>query len=101
MKHTEIPLLDYIDIYDEQCDLYVHTKDKRVLVFKDVQSNGHLDETGFSVDYMFLTRRMTVFVSRDDFSHLEYCYSLRNNITKKDFDELHSFVEDQLWDDLV
>jgi len=26
MKWSQIPLIDYIDIYEEQCDVYVHTK---------------------------------------------------------------------------
>jgi tRNA splicing endonuclease len=94
VKFTEIPLIDYIDIYDEQCDIYVHTKDKRMLVFKDVQSNGHLDDTGFSVDYIFLSKRMTAFISRDDFSHLEYCYSLRDNMTKESFNKLKNEGEE-------
>jgi hypothetical protein len=100
MKFTHIPLLDFIEIEDEQCDVYVHTKDKRMIAFKDVRSDGHLDETGFYVDYFFLEKRMTAFVPREDFSHLEYFYT-RKTITKKDFDELNSFIEEQIWDDLV
>jgi len=26
MKWSEIPLIEHIDIYEEQCDVYVHTK---------------------------------------------------------------------------
>ena len=77
MKWSEIPLVDYIEIHEEQCDVYVHTKDKRMIVFKDVCSNGHLDEIGFYVDYMLLDRRMTGFVPREDFSHMEYRYTQR------------------------
>lgn len=101
MKHTHIPLLDYIDIDEEQCDLYVHTRDTRILVFKDVQSNVHIDDTGLYVDYLLFSSRMTAFVLREDFSHLEYKYSLRDTITKQDFDELNSFIEKQLGDDLI
>jgi hypothetical protein len=79
MKFTEIPLLDYIDTEEEQCDIHVHTKDKRILVFKDIQSNGHLDENGFYVDYMFFSIRMSVFVPREDFSHVEYRYFPRRS----------------------
>jgi hypothetical protein len=96
MKSTHIPLLDYIETEEEQCDVYVHTKDKRMLVFKDVQSDAHLDETGFYIDYMFLSRRMSVFVSREDFSHMEYRYSARTHITKKDFDELYSYLDEDV-----
>ena len=94
VKFTEIPLLDYIDIEEEQCDVYIHTKDKRMIVLKDIQSNGLLNDDGFYIDYMFLSRRMSVFVSREDFSHIEYWYSPRTTIDKGYFDELHSFVED-------
>jgi hypothetical protein len=79
MSWTEIPLLEYIDTEEEQCDIHVHTKDKRILVFKDIQSNGHLDENGFYVDYMFFSIRMSVFVPREDFSHVEYMYSPRKS----------------------
>jgi len=96
MKSTHIPLLDYIEIEEEQCDVYVHTKDKRMLVFKDIQSNALLDDTGFYIDYMFLSRRMSVFVSREDFSHMEYRYSPRTHITKKDFDELYSYLDEDV-----
>jgi hypothetical protein len=80
MKWSEIPLIDYIEIYEERCDLYVHTKDKRIIVFKDVQTNAHLNETGLFVDYMSLDRVATGFVPRDDVSHLEYMYSQRPNM---------------------
>jgi hypothetical protein len=96
MKFKEIPLLDYIDIEEEQCDVYVYTKDKRMLVFKDIQSNPHVDETGFYVDYIFLSRRMSVFVPREDFSHVEYWHSTRTHITKKDFDDLYSYLDEDV-----
>jgi len=96
MKSTHIPLLDYTDIEEEQCHIYVHTKDKRMLVFKDIQSNPYIDEIGFYVDYMFLSRRMSVFIPREDFSHVEYWYSTRENITKKDFDNLYSYLDEDV-----
>jgi hypothetical protein len=96
MKHSHIPLLDYTDIEEEQCHIYVHTKDKRMLVFKDIQSNPYIDEIGFYVDYIFLSRRMSVFIPREDFSHVEYWYSTRENITKKDFDELYSYLDEDV-----
>jgi hypothetical protein len=96
MKFKEIPLIDYIDIEEEQCDLYVHTKDKRMLVFKDVQSNAHLNEVGFYVDFMFLSNRMTACIPREDFSYIEYRYFPRENITKKDFDDLYSYLDEDV-----
>jgi len=96
MKHSQITLIDYIDIEEEQCDLYVHTKDTRMIVFKDIRSNGLLDDTGFYVDYMFLGKRMSAFVPREDFSHVEYWYSTRENITKKDFDDLYSYLDEDV-----
>ena len=98
MKWSEISLIEYIDTYEMQCDVYVHTKDKRMLVFKDVRTNAHLDEVGFYIDYHFLESDMTAFVPREDFSHMEYRYVPRERITKRDFDELNSFIEEQFED---
>jgi hypothetical protein len=103
VKYTSIPLIDYIDIEEEQCDVHIHTKDKRVLVFKDVRSNADITEEGLFLEYSFFGQRMNVFVARDDFSHMEYRYSQREgvpreSITKKDFDDLNSFIEEQFWE---
>jgi hypothetical protein len=103
MKWSEIPLIDYIEVYEEQCDVYVHTKDKRIIVFKDVRSNADITEEGVYLEYNFFGQRMNVFITRDDFSHMEYRYSQRGDIphqkiTKKDFDELNSFIEEQFED---
>jgi hypothetical protein len=118
MKWSEIPLVDYIVLSEEQCDVYVHTKDQRVIGLKDVRTNAHLDDNGFYVDHLAMGLRLSFFLPREDFSHIEYRYSPREDvprerITKNDFDELNSFVEEQieeynddsaegrLWDDLV
>jgi hypothetical protein len=101
MKFTTIGLAEYIDIYEEQCDVYVYTKDKRIIVIDDVRSEGLLDDTGFYVDHWFMGKRMSVFVPRDDFSHLEYTYKQRNTVSKKEFDDMHSFIEEQLGDELL
>ena len=95
MKWSEIPLLDYIMLSEEQCDVYVHTKDKRIIVVKDVRTNGHLDDNGFYVDHNSFGLRFSFFLPREDFSHIEYRYTPRKKTTKEDFDELHSFVEEQ------
>jgi len=83
MKFTHIGLADYIDIYEEQCDVYVYTKDKRIIVIEDVRSEGMLDEAGFYVDHWYMGKRTSVFVPRDDFSHLEYIYKQRDKESKE------------------
>jgi hypothetical protein len=96
-----IPLVEYINTYEEQCDVYVYTKDKRIIFIEDVRSEGLLDDSGFYVDHWFVSKRASVFVPRDDFSHLEYTYKQRDKVSKKEFDEMHSFIEEQLGDDLL
>jgi len=98
MKWSEIPLIDYIMLSEEQCDVYVHTKDKRIIVVKDVRTNGHLDENGLYVDHNSFGLRFSFFLPREDFSHIEYRYTPREKTTKADFDELHSFIEEQIED---
>lgn len=98
MKWTEIPLIDYIVLSEEQCDVYVHTKDQRVIGVRDVRTNGHLDENGFYVDHNAFGLRFSFFLPREDFSHIEYRYTPRKKTTKDDFDELNSFVEEQFED---
>jgi len=95
MKWSEIPLIDYIMLSEEQCDVYVHTKDQRVIGLKDVRTNAHLDDNGFYVDHLAMGLRFSFFLPREDFSHIEYRYSPRERTTKEDFDEMHSFVEEQ------
>lgn len=96
MKYVSIPLIDYIDIYDEQCTVHIHTKDKRVLVFTDVRSNADITEEGLFLEYSFFGQRMNVFIPRDDFSHIEYRYSPRDKISKKDFDDLYSYLDEDV-----
>lgn len=96
MKYTELPLVDYIELLDEKVTVYIHTKDKRMIVLHDVCSNMSLDDMGIYVDHMVLGKRMTCMMPREDFSHVEYYISPREHITKKDFDELHSFIEEQI-----
>ena len=96
MKYISIPLIDYIDVYEEQCDVHVHTKDKRVLVFKDVRSNADITEEGLYLVYLWFGQHMNVFISRDDFSHMEYRYSPRQKIIKKDFDDLYSYLDEEV-----
>ena len=95
MKWSEIPLIEHIDIYEEQCEVYVHTKDQRVIRLRDVQDNGYLDDTGLYLDHLAMGLRFSFFLPREDFSHIEYRYSPRHSTAKKDFDEMHSFVEEQ------
>ena len=95
MRSTTIPLVEYIEVFDEVCDVYVYTKDKRIIVIDDVRSEGLLDDSGLYVDHWFMGKRMSVFIPRDDFSYLEYGYRKRKRTTKEDFDDMHSFIEEQ------
>lgn len=95
MKWSQIPLVDYIVLSEEQCDVYVHTKDERVIGLQDVRTNAHLDDNGFYVDHLAMGLRFSFFLPREDFSHIEYRYSPRKKTIKDDFDEMHSFVEEQ------
>lgn len=101
MRSTTIPLVEYIEVFDEVCDVYVYTKDKRIIVIDDVRSEGLLDDTGFYVDHWFMGKRVAVFVPKEDFSHLKYMYKKRDGVSKKEFDDMHSFIEEQLGDDLL
>lgn len=101
MKSTIISLVEHVEVFDEVCDVYVYTKDKRIIVIKDVRSEGLLDDTGFYVDHWFMGKQTSVFVPRDDFSHLEYIYKQRDKVSKEEFDKMHSFIEEQLGDDLL
>jgi type I restriction-modification system DNA methylase subunit len=99
MNWSEIPLLEHIELLDEQCDIYVHTKDQRVIGLRDVRTNPYLDNTGFYVDHMAMGLNFSFFLPREDFSHIEYRYSQREGVpreSKTDFDELNSFIEEQL-----
>ena len=101
MSYTEIPLIEHIDIYEEQCEVYVHTKDQRVIRLQDVQDNGYLDDTGLYLDHLAMGLRFSFFLPREDFSHIEYRYSQREDVPREsetDFDELNSFIEEQFED---
>lgn len=93
----EIPLLDYVDTNDEKVMVYIHTKDKRTVAVHDVRSNLIIDKQVVYIDYMHWGRILTCAIPREDFSHIEYYYEDRQRITKKDFDELHSFIEEQIY----
>lgn len=95
MSYVEIPLIDYIDIDEEKTTLYVYTKDKRIIVLDDVCSNMSIDEWGVYVDHMLFGKRMTFAMAREDFCHVEYYYGPRERVTKKDFDVLNSFVDNE------
>ena len=95
MKYIELPLIDYIEPLDEKVTIYIHTKDKRVIVLHDVRSNMSLDSDGVYVDHMLFGKRMTFMMPREDFSHVEYYISPRED-SKKYFDELNSFIDEQI-----
>ena len=92
----DLPLIDYIEPLDEKVTIYIHTKDKRMIVLGDVCSNMSLDDMGVYVDHMLFGKRMTCMIPREDFSHVEYYVSPREN-SKKDFDDINSFIEEQIY----
>ena len=99
MSFTKIVILDYIDTWEQEAVVYVHTKDKRMLAVHDVASNPTLDTHAIYIDFMQWGKRMTFVMLREDFSHVEYYYKDRPKpITKKDFDELNLFIDDQIED---
>lgn len=95
MNFTEIVILDYIDTWQQEAHVYVHTKDKRILAVHDVVSNPTLDNNILHMEYIQYGTRMNFVLPRDDFSHLEYYYKDKP-ITKEDFDELNSFIDEQI-----
>ena len=98
MSFTEIPLIDYIDTYDEQVHLFIHTKDQRVLGLRDVISNLVISNGVVSVEHMAFEQRFTFAMSKEDFSHIEYYYAPRPFDSKKAFDDLNSFIDEQIED---
>jgi hypothetical protein len=99
MNFTEIVILDYIDTWEQEAVVYVHTKDKRMSAVHDVVSNPTIDNNAIYIDFMQWGKRMTFVMPREDFSHLEYYYKDRHKpITKQDFDELNSFIDEQIED---
>ena len=98
MSFTEIPIVDYIDTYDEQVHLFIHTKDQRVLGLRDVLSNLVISNGVVSVEHMALGQRFTFCMSQEDFSHVEYYYAPRSFDSKKAFDDLNSFIDEQIED---
>lgn len=79
MNYVEFPIIDYIDNYAEICKVYVYTKDKRIIVLDDIQSNMTIYQGMVSIDHMQVGTRMTFVMSAEDFSHIDYVYSERKS----------------------
>jgi hypothetical protein len=96
MKFTELPLIEYIDIDEQQIDLYIHTKDKRLIVVSDIQTDPYVDSQVVCVDHIWIGQRMSFMMLREDFSHLEYSIKDRNiqKDSRKYFDEVCDYLED-------
>ena len=98
MNFIEIVILDYIDEWEQEVTVYVHTKDKRLLAVHDVVSNPTLDTNTLHMEYMQYGKRMNFVLPREDFSHIEYYYSDKPKpITREDFDDINSFIEEQIY----
>jgi hypothetical protein len=97
MNFSEIVILDYIDEWEQEAHVHVYTKDKRVLAVHKVVSNPIIDSNTVYIDFMQWGKRMTFAMPREDFSHIEYYYQDKPEpITKQDFDELNSFIDEQI-----
>jgi len=72
MKFSEIPLVEYIDIEEQRIDLYIHTKDKRMILVSDVQTDMFIDSFQVVVEHMMFDQKVSFVMMREDFSHLEY-----------------------------
>lgn len=91
MKWSELPLLDYIDIYEQRIDVYIHTKDKRMILVEDIQTNVYIDEVMLSVEHVWLGQTLNFMMMRDDFSYLEYRVSQRNIPKNDDFNSIDEY----------
>jgi len=105
MKFSEIPLVEYIDIEEQRIDLYIYTKDKRMILVSDVQTDMFIDSFQVSVEHMMFDQKVSFIMMREDFSHLEYKVINRQGIGNKikhiykdieqdsieDFIEFHSY----------
>jgi hypothetical protein len=80
MKFSEIPLVEYIDIEEQRVDLYIHTKDKRIIFVSDVQTDMFIDSFQVVVEHMMFSHKVSFVMMREDFSHLEYRVSDRQGI---------------------
>jgi hypothetical protein len=83
MKFSEIPLVEYIDIEEQCIDLYIHTKDKRMILVSDVQTDMFIDSFQVSVEHMMFDQRVSFVMMREDFSHLEYKVTDRQGLKDK------------------
>lgn len=110
MSFQEIPLLDYID-EDYDIDLYIHTKDNRVVKLEEIKTNLYIDNYQVSIDHVWFGQTMTFVMLREDFSYMRYMVKSRmpgrhtpENVIADDFnsqdifDDINSFVEEQIED---
>jgi hypothetical protein len=102
VKFSEIPLVEYIDIEEQCIDLYIHTKDKRMILIPDVQTDMFIDSFQVSVEHMMFDQRVSFVMMREDFSHLEYKVSDRQRLktVKEEIDDLYSYLEDDESEDI-
>lgn len=95
MSFVEIPLAEYINVEEEMLSLYVHTKDKRVLAFKDIVSNMTYSDGTLGFSHVLWERVFDVVVLKEDFSHIEYTID-RRKTAHEEIDELNSFLDDEI-----
>lgn len=72
MTFIELPILDLIDTFEEEIDVYITNKDRKVIAVKDIQSNPVFDGSGVYIDHISLGSRHTFVMLHNDFLHLDY-----------------------------
>jgi hypothetical protein len=100
MKFSEIPLVEYIDIEEQRIDLYIYTKDKRMILVSDVQTDMFIDSFQVSVEHMMFDQRVSFIMMREDFSHLEYKVTNRQVMGNK-IKHIYKDIEQDSIDDFI
>ena len=95
MSFVEIPLAEYINVEEEMLTLYVYTKDKRILAFKDVVSNMTYSDGVLGFSHVLWEKVFDVVILKEDFSYIEYTVE-RRKTAHEDIDELNSFLDDEI-----
>ena len=100
MTFTELPLLDYIDSYKEEMDVYITDKDRKLIAVMNIQSNPVFDGSGLYIDHIVLGSVCTFVMLQQDFLYLEYRVRGKNSreVTKEDYDNLYTYIDKDIED---
>ena len=100
MTFTELPILDYIDPYEEEMDVYITDKDRKLIAVMNIQSNPVFDGSGLYIDHIALGSVCTFVMLQQDFLYLEYRVRAKNSreVTKEDCDSLYTYIDKDIED---